>query len=55
MTARQRRRATRNVDVPCLGLRRLSLGARGLTAEEAESAEDGTVSHGRKYIDPESR
>lgn len=42
-TARQRRRATRNVDAPRLGLKRLSLGARGLMAEEAESEEDVVV------------
>ena len=46
--ARARRRATRNVDAPRLGLKRLSLGARGLmtepaAAEEAESEEDGVV------------
>ncbi len=40
-SARQRRRATRNVDAPRLGLKRLSLGARGLIAEEVESEEDG--------------
>jgi mitochondrial division protein 1 len=42
-TARVRRRATRNVDTPRLGLKRLSLGARGLMAEEAESEEDVVV------------
>jgi division protein 1 len=43
-TARQRRRATRNVDAPRLGLKRLSLGARGLLmAEETESEEDVVV------------
>jgi division protein 1 len=42
-TARARRRATRNVDAPRLGLKRLSLGARGLMAEEAESEEDVVV------------
>lgn len=42
-TARQRRRATRNVDAPRLGLKRLSLGARGLMAEETESEEDVVV------------
>jgi mitochondrial division protein 1 len=42
-TARQRRRATRNVDAPRLGLKRLSLGARGLMADEAESEEDVVV------------
>ncbi|KAI9509879.1 WD40-repeat-containing domain protein [Russula earlei] len=42
-SARARRRATRNVDAPRLGLKRLSLGARGLMAEEAESEEDLVV------------
>jgi division protein 1 len=42
-TARQRRRATRNVDAPRLGLKRLSLGVRGLMAEETESEEDVVV------------
>ena len=42
-TARQRRRATRNVDAPRLGLKRLSLGARALMAEETESEEDVVV------------
>jgi len=42
-TARARRRATRNVDAPRLGLKRLSLGARGLMAEEVESEEDMVV------------
>lgn len=42
-TARARRRATRNVDAPRLGLKRLSLGARGLMAEEAEGEEDMVV------------
>ncbi len=41
--ARQRRRATRNVDAPRLGLKRLSLGARGLMADEVESEEDVVV------------
>ena len=41
--ARARRRATRNVDAPRLGLKRLSLGARGLMAEEVESEEDMVV------------
>lgn len=61
-TARQRRRATRNVDTPRLGLKRLSLGARGLIAEEAESEEDVVVvvareqrgRHGRKKRGRES-
>jgi mitochondrial division protein 1 len=35
-SARARRRATRNVDAPRLGLKRLSLGARGLMTEAAE-------------------
>ena len=42
-TARQRRRATRNVDAPRLGLKRLSLGAWGLMADEVESEEDVVV------------
>ena len=42
-TARARRRATRNVDAPRLGLKRLSLGARGLMADDAESEEDVVV------------
>ncbi|KAH9075679.1 WD40-repeat-containing domain protein [Lactarius deliciosus] len=46
-SARVRRRATRNVDAPRLGLKRMSLGARGLLAEpaadEAESEEDVVV------------
>jgi division protein 1 len=42
-SARARRRATRNVDAPRLGLKRLSLGARGLMADEAESEEDVVV------------
>ena len=46
-SARARRRATRNVDAPRLGLERLSLGARGLMAdaatEDAESEEDVVV------------
>ena len=45
-SARARRRATRNVDAPRLGLKRLSLGARGLMSEpadEAESEEDVVV------------
>jgi division protein 1 len=42
-TARARRRATRNVDAPRLGLKRLSLGTRGLMAEEVESEEDMVV------------
>jgi division protein 1 len=42
-TARARRRATRNVEAPRLGLKRLSLGARGLMADEAESEEDVVV------------
>ena len=46
-TARARRRATRNVDAPRLGLKRLSLGARGLmtepAADEAESEEEVVV------------
>jgi mitochondrial division protein 1 len=46
-TARARRRATRNLDAPRLGLKRLSLGARGLmteaAAEEGESEEDVVV------------
>ena len=42
--ARARRRATRNVDAPRLGLKRLSFGARGImAAEEAESEEDVVV------------
>jgi mitochondrial division protein 1 len=61
-SARQRRRATRNVDAPRLGLKRLSLGARGLMAdEEAESEEDVVVvgreqrgRHGRKKRGRES-
>jgi mitochondrial division protein 1 len=61
-TARVRRRATRNVDAPRLGLKRLSLGARGLMAEEAESEEDVVVvvtrdqrgRHGRKKRGRES-
>jgi mitochondrial division protein 1 len=35
-SARARRRATRNVDAPRLGLKRLSLGARGLMTEAVE-------------------
>jgi len=42
-SARVRRRATRNIDAPRLGLKRLSLGARGLMAEEVESEEDVVV------------
>ncbi|KAH9994454.1 WD40 repeat-like protein [Russula vinacea] len=42
-SARVRRRATRNVDAPRLGLKRLSLGARGLMQEDAESEEDVVV------------
>ncbi|KAI0307444.1 WD40-repeat-containing domain protein [Multifurca ochricompacta] len=46
-TARARRRATRNVNAPRLGLKRLSLGARGLITEaptdEAESEDDVVV------------
>lgn len=63
-TARARRRATRNVDAPRLGLKRLSLGSRGLmteaAVEEAESEEDVVVvarergRHGRKKRGRES-
>jgi hypothetical protein len=42
-TARQRRRATCNVDVPRLGLECLSLGALGLMAEGTVSEEDVVV------------
>jgi division protein 1 len=59
--ARARRRATRNVDAPRLGLKRLSLGVRGLMADEAESEEDVVVvareqrgRHGRKKRGRES-
>ena len=60
-SARVRRRATRNVDAPRLGLKRLSLGARGLMQEDAESEEDVVVvareqrgRHGRKKRGRES-